>query len=520
MKGTCISLPDSCIRHIFEYLEDDMCSLHSCLLVNRVWCTWAVGILWSDTERYLDPLTDSKRGAKLFSTLLRSLIAHAGKNFLPNDGTIILEDIYHLPLPIFNYPSFIRVLSAFHLDWVFDCGLRLKKNDDNNIDSLLYFIHIIKYNFYQMLMKLCPPFKKLDISKIDIPFLYLSGARKCFSQIYELHCDNTASPHLYYHLASMCFNKFFTNENDDHNKKDGGFIIRKLIIKDLKSDNRGLAYLISLQKYLECVVYGSIYNVVNLELHKEISKALIKVSSSIKYFTLTGGSLCLPPETIGHFSNLIVLEILVDGNIEDIFQNMCISATFKGLEILRIGSRLSSLNILSKFLTKFCSQIKVLDLYGFWPSGKKQLSQLNETIAQYCYQNLHYLTTSISDVKDVRQILVSCEQLEGLYLVSNEKEIDSEELFRILVNHYPAKFSKLCLFNKWDLSETSLKNLIDKLLILKRKLYLYVTKQDELDYNSILYDEIKKFTDKNIDILIFKQIKSYCHWKSMINKLI
>ncbi|CAH1769818.1 8231_t:CDS:2, partial [Entrophospora sp. SA101] len=62
--------------------------------------------------------------------------------------------------------------------------------------------------------------------------------------------------------------------------------------KDLKSDNRGLAYLISLQKYLECVVYGSVYNVVNLELHKEI---------------------------------------------KDLFQDMCMSTTFKGLEILRIG---------------------------------------------------------------------------------------------------------------------------------------------------------------------------------------
>lgn len=233
----------------------------------------------------------------------------------------------------------------------------------------------------------------------------------------------------------MCSNELFINENDH-----GSLIIRKLVIKDLKSDNWGLAYLISLQKYLECVVYGSVYNIVNLELHKEISKALIKVSSSIKYFTLTGGLLCLPPETIGHFSNLVVLEILVNDNIEDLFQDMCMPATFKGLEILRIGSKLPSLNVLSKFLTKFCSQIKVLDLYGFWPNGKKKLSQHNETIAQYCYQSLHYLATSISDVKDVMQILVSCEQLEGLYLDSYERKIDSEELFQILANHYPAKF--------------------------------------------------------------------------------
>ncbi|CAJ0828646.1 8169_t:CDS:2, partial [Entrophospora sp. SA101] len=287
-------------------------------------------ILWRDTERYLDPLTNSTCGAKLFLALLRSSIAHAGKEFLPNDGTIILEDIYHLPLPIL----IIQVL--------FEC--------------------------FQL-------------------FIWIG---ECFSQIYELHCDNIALSHLYYHLASMCSNELFINENDH-----GSLIIRKLVIKDLKSDNWGLAYLISLQKYLECVVYGSVYNIVNLELHKEISKSLIKFYKIIySYWRI----IMFSTRNNWSFFKPDVLEILVNDNIEDLFQDMCMSTTFKGLEILRIGSKLPSLNVLT----------------------------------QYCYQSLHYLATSISDVKDVRQILVSCEQLEGLYLDSYERKIDSEELFQIL----------------------------------------------------------------------------------------
>ncbi|CAH1765464.1 12862_t:CDS:2 [Entrophospora sp. SA101] len=54
--------------------------------------------------------------------------------------------------------------------------------------------------------------------------------------------------------------------------------------------------------YLECVVYRSDYDI-NLdeedhEPHEEIGKALVKVSSSIKYFILNGQSLRSSPGTI------------------------------------------------------------------------------------------------------------------------------------------------------------------------------------------------------------------------------
>ncbi len=31
-------LPADCLNDIFKYLEDEMAFLHSCLLVNRLWC--------------------------------------------------------------------------------------------------------------------------------------------------------------------------------------------------------------------------------------------------------------------------------------------------------------------------------------------------------------------------------------------------------------------------------------------------------------------------------------------------
>ena len=41
-----------CLNEIFEYLKEDVVTLHSCLLVNHLWCKVSVRILWSDVRNY------------------------------------------------------------------------------------------------------------------------------------------------------------------------------------------------------------------------------------------------------------------------------------------------------------------------------------------------------------------------------------------------------------------------------------------------------------------------------------
>jgi hypothetical protein len=45
---TSIILPELCLRIIFEELKNDFISLHSCILVNRNWCTLALPSLWKN----------------------------------------------------------------------------------------------------------------------------------------------------------------------------------------------------------------------------------------------------------------------------------------------------------------------------------------------------------------------------------------------------------------------------------------------------------------------------------------
>jgi hypothetical protein len=73
------SLPADCLVEVFENLENDKSTLHSCLLVNRLWCTSSVKILW----RYI---CSFKRQFKVTLAILRILIA-----CLPNESKELLH---------------------------------------------------------------------------------------------------------------------------------------------------------------------------------------------------------------------------------------------------------------------------------------------------------------------------------------------------------------------------------------------------------------------------------------------
>src|SRR5438045_3832488 len=87
-------LTADCLYEIFEYLEDDKITLHSCLLVNRLWCKLSVRILWRTIVNY--------------NTLIACL-PDESKEILYNNK-IIFSTSTSKP-PIFNYASFCKSLT-------------------------------------------------------------------------------------------------------------------------------------------------------------------------------------------------------------------------------------------------------------------------------------------------------------------------------------------------------------------------------------------------------------------------
>src|SRR6266542_6817684 len=92
-------LPSDCLNEIFEYLDDDKVNLHSCLLVDRLWCEVAVRILWRSTLNYNN---------RTYNTLI-SCLPNESKDILSKDGIII--SIPAPKSPTFNYVAFCKVIS-------------------------------------------------------------------------------------------------------------------------------------------------------------------------------------------------------------------------------------------------------------------------------------------------------------------------------------------------------------------------------------------------------------------------
>src|SRR4051795_1137487 len=104
-------LPVDCLNEVFEILEDDKITLHSCSLVNRLWCKISIRILWRNIwiSNYI---VTYDRQLEISSAILSTWISclpNESKEFLHKNEIFISTPT--LKPPLFNYVSFCKVLS-------------------------------------------------------------------------------------------------------------------------------------------------------------------------------------------------------------------------------------------------------------------------------------------------------------------------------------------------------------------------------------------------------------------------
>ena len=104
-------LLDDCLNEILENLEDDKITLHSCLLVNRLWCKASVRILWRDiwSFKYSVIYNHQLEVASAILSTLVSCLPNKSKELL-HKNEIFISTPTSKP-PLFNYPSFCKILS-------------------------------------------------------------------------------------------------------------------------------------------------------------------------------------------------------------------------------------------------------------------------------------------------------------------------------------------------------------------------------------------------------------------------
>lgn len=97
-----VYLPELCLEQIFRELDDDVKTLHSCILVNRLWFTLAVSELWKN------PFDTIRSGGQKNQKRHRSLI-EVYISCLPKH---IRDNVYSgtTKSPIFNYVKYLRYI--------------------------------------------------------------------------------------------------------------------------------------------------------------------------------------------------------------------------------------------------------------------------------------------------------------------------------------------------------------------------------------------------------------------------
>ncbi|RIA90621.1 hypothetical protein C1645_823155 [Glomus cerebriforme] len=231
-------LPVDCLNEIFEYLEKNIVTLHSCLLVNRLWCKVSVRILWRDIWKSYIP-------SRILNTLIACL-PNESKNLLRKNGIFISTPT--LKYPLFNYASFCKVLPINEIYLTIDDFLKIE-NFNTPISLLRVRNHVMTQEIFKMLMSQITSLKEItyylnvhdeSISN-NINFIYFPGTKECLTNLSELNCGSNINSEFFYQLSKICCNIQSLIIGFGYNISNG--------LKDLISSQNNLKYLSLIQYY-------------------------------------------------------------------------------------------------------------------------------------------------------------------------------------------------------------------------------------------------------------------------------
>ncbi|KAF0399375.1 ATP-binding cassette, subfamily B MDR/TAP, member 1 [Gigaspora margarita] len=100
------ALPNECLLEIFNNLRNHYRTLFSCLLVNRLWCTIIVPILWRNPTKHLDD-------KRLLKFCLSTLNTKEEALLIP--FKIIIPKVSK---PLFEYTSYATSIVSSHLTFI------------------------------------------------------------------------------------------------------------------------------------------------------------------------------------------------------------------------------------------------------------------------------------------------------------------------------------------------------------------------------------------------------------------
>ncbi|PKC59642.1 hypothetical protein RhiirA1_469154 [Rhizophagus irregularis] len=166
-------------EEIIQYLRDDISSLYSCVLVNRLWCRIAIPLLWED------PFSVPTQKFDFIKILLRSL------NDEDKTRLIVKYGFYNnefSPKTLFNYPGFIKRLNTQNIRFCIENWVPNLTNNFANSANLFYWL------LFKTFIK-----NEINLYSFEIVML-ISRDHKYFNEVFDLILKN---PKFIYNIKNL-----------------------------------------------------------------------------------------------------------------------------------------------------------------------------------------------------------------------------------------------------------------------------------------------------------------------------
>jgi hypothetical protein len=283
-------LPVDCLREIFRYFENDrrIYDLHSCLLVNRMWCDTTVPILWKNP---IGIGWENKGTENLFgwnnikTNEFWERFARTIFSCLPFESRKLIKEYnirLNIKIPkysIFNYIEYVQYISY---------RIILRCIEEILVDKINNNGTILENEIWKMFMNKSSIIKYLEPTYI--PIYYFPGGITCLQDLVELECSTSVYSKFYFDLAQFCRN------------------IQRMSIEICETntinDNPGLLLLIELQNGLREMRLTSF----NQTFYTKLGEVLIKQVDTLTslYFI---DFVCIPIDSLNQFINIKKLYI-------------------------------------------------------------------------------------------------------------------------------------------------------------------------------------------------------------------
>ncbi|RIA79560.1 hypothetical protein C1645_840412 [Glomus cerebriforme] len=396
-------LPADCLNEIFKYLEDDKITLHSCLLVNHIWCEVSVRFFWRNVRN------------------IRTLIAclpNSSKEILFKNGIIISTPTSNPPM--FNYATFCKDLSINNVY----CKIKQFLEDEQPILILDQSLkHILAQEIFKLYFSQVGSLKKLTFLQYsDINFDFYPGAKDCLKNLSELSCNSNISSEIFYQLSQICQN------------------ILSLTLFYTEIVSKGLKDLISAQKNLKYLTIN--YNAGGRSLDDLIP--LFTNPNNLSKLCFYGIRCTFVP-FITKFTNLQELELSFGHCYFENFQH----AKFPQLQVLKIQKYIYDDDLLIKFLENNGKNLKELDLKTHYDFN---YNSLNLAIAKFC-PNLRKLFIGIknNELETLKIVFNSCQYLESIKILCGGKFLNETEALDMFVNYSNKNTYEIILYHNYNI---------------------------------------------------------------------